>query len=125
MKTVSDFQFNGKRVLTRVDFNVPLNDNQEVTDDTRIRATIPTIKTILANGGRPVLMSHLGRPKGTVNPDLSLKHIVAKLEELSGARVVFADDCVGSETEAASMALNEGGDPAPGKPQISSGGNRR
>lgn len=56
MKTVADIQFNGKRVLTRVDFNVPLNDNQEVTDDTRIRATLPTIKAIMANGGRPVLM---------------------------------------------------------------------
>ena len=108
MKTVADIQFNGKRVLTRVDFNVPLNDNQEVTDGTRIRATLPTIKAIMANGGRPVLMSHLGRPKGERNPDLSLSHIAAKLEELTGARVVFTNDCIGSEIEKASKNLGEG-----------------
>lgn len=108
MKTVSDIQFDGKRVLTRVDFNVPLNDNQEVTDDTRIRATLPTIKTIMANGGRPVLMSHLGRPKGERNPDLSLAHITAKLEELAGARVIFANDCIGREVEEASRNLRDG-----------------
>lgn len=107
MKTVSDIQFNGKRVLTRVDFNVPLNDNQVVTDDTRIRATLPTIKTIMANGGRPVLMSHLGRPKGERNPDLSLSHIKDKLEELTGARVVFANDCIGTEVEEASKNLRD------------------
>ena len=108
MKTVSDIQFNGKRVLTRVDFNVPLNDNQEVTDDTRIRATLPTIKTILANGGKPVLMSHLGRPKGERNPKLSLSHIVPKLEELTGAKVNFANDCIGNEVEDASKAMQDG-----------------
>lgn len=108
MKTVTDIQFNGKRVLTRVDFNVPLNDNREVTDDTRIRATIPTIKTIMANGGRPVLMSHLGRPKGAPDAAYSLKHVVKKLEELAGARVIFSDDCVGADAEKASKELKTG-----------------
>lgn len=108
MKTVSDIQFNGKRVLTRVDFNVPLNDKFEITDDTRIRATIPTIKAIMANGGRPVLMSHLGRPDGKHNRDLSLKHLVDKLAELSGAKVIFSKDCVGEETIEASKQLDKG-----------------
>ncbi len=108
MKTVSDIQFNGKRVLTRVDFNVPLNEAREITDDTRIRATIPTIKAIMNNGGRPVLMSHLGRPKGAPSDDLSLKHLVSKLEELSGAKVIFANDCVGDQTVEASKALGDG-----------------
>ena len=92
MKTVSDIQFNGKRVLTRVDFNVPLNDQGEVTDDTRIRATIPTLKTIMDNDGRPVVMSHLGRPKGAKDDSLSLAQVVKKLEQLSGAKVKFAAD---------------------------------
>lgn len=108
MTTVSDIQFDGQRVLTRVDFNVPLNDNLEVTDDTRIRATIPTIKRIMENGGKPVLMSHLGRPKGEYDEKLSLSNIIPKLEELSGCKVNFAIDCVGPETVKASNELKEG-----------------
>ena len=108
MKTVSDIQFNGKRVLTRVDFNVPLNDQGEVTDDTRIRATIPTLKTIMDNDGRPVVMSHLGRPKGAKDDSLSLAQVVKKLEELSGAKVKFATDCIGDEAREASQQLRAG-----------------
>ena len=107
MKTVSDINFNGKRVLTRVDFNVPLNDRCEITDDTRIRATLPTIKTIMTNGGKPVLMSHLGRPKGVRSDALSLKHLVNRLEKLTGAKVIFVDDCIGDEARNASMQLGE------------------
>lgn len=108
MTTVKDIQFEGKRVLVRVDFNVPLNDDLKVTDDTRIRATIPTIKTILENGGRPVLMSHLGRPKGAYDDKFSLSNIAYKVEELLGVKVNFAIDCVGGETVQASNDLKEG-----------------
>lgn len=108
MTTVKDIQFEGKRVLVRVDFNVPLNDDLKVTDDTRIRATIPTIQTILQNGGRPVLMSHLGRPKGAYDDKFSLSNIAYKVEELLGVKVNFAIDCVGGETVQASNDLKEG-----------------
>lgn len=108
MTTVKDIQFEGKRVLVRVDFNVPLNDDLKVTDDTRIRATIPTIQTILENGGRPVLMSHLGRPKGAYDDKFSLSNIAYKVEELLGVKVNFAIDCVGGETVQASNDLKEG-----------------
>lgn len=108
MTTVKDIQFEGKRVLVRVDFNVPLNDDLKVTDDTRIRATIPTIQTILENGGRPVLMSHLGRPKGAYDDKFSLSNIAYKVEELLGVKVNFAIDCVGGETVQASNGLKEG-----------------
>lgn len=108
MTTVKDIQFEGKRVLVRVDFNVPLNDGLKVTDDTRIRATIPTIQTILENGGRPVLMSHLGRPKGAYDDKFSLSNIAYKVEELLGVKVNFAIDCVGGEAVQASKELKEG-----------------
>ncbi len=108
MTTVEDIQFKGQRVLIRVDFNVPLNENLEVTDDTRIRATIPTIKAVLANGGRPVLMSHLGRPKGSYDDKYSLSHIISKLEELAGVKVNFTIDCKGSEVIEASKNLKDG-----------------
>lgn len=108
MRSISAINFNGQRVLVRVDFNVPLNDLQEVTDDSRIRACVPTIKMIVENGGRPVLMSHLGRPKGEKNLDLSLKHIVNTIEELTGFTINFADDCVGTEVVEKSKALKEG-----------------
>src|SRR5690606_10508116 len=108
MTTVEDIQFNNGRVLVRVDFNVPLNDELKVTDDNRIRATIPTIKAVLKNGGRPVLMSHLGRPKGTYDEKYSLSNIVYKVEELLGAKVNFALDCVGEEAVNASNELKSG-----------------
>lgn len=108
MTTVEDIHFSGERVLVRVDFNVPLNDNLEVTDDNRIRATIPTIKAILKNGGRPVLMSHLGRPNGSYDDKFSLSNIVYKIEELLGSKVNFAIDCVGDEAVMASKSLPKG-----------------
>ena len=91
---LSDLQIKGKRALVRVDFNVPLDENFEVKDDTRIRRALPTIKHLLDGGASVVLMSHLGRPKG-VSPEFSLKHVLSKLEELLGHSVKFAGDCVG------------------------------
>ncbi len=91
---LSDLNIKGKRVLVRVDFNIPLDDNFEVQDDTRIRRALPTINHLLEGGASVVLMSHLGRPKG-ISPEFSLKHVVGKLEELLGQSVKFAADCVG------------------------------
>ncbi len=105
MKTVSDISFEGKRVLVRVDFNVPLSEELQITDDTRIKATIPTLKAIMANGGRPVVMSHLGRPKGVVNPKFSLKHVQQRLAQLMDCEVLLANDCIGSVVEQLSKEL--------------------
>ena len=107
MKTINDFDFNNKRALIRVDFNVPLNDNFEVTDATRINSAKPTIIKILEDGGSCVLMSHLGRPKG-VQEEFSLKHIISKIEDVLGVEVKFASDCVGSEAEEKAGALQPG-----------------
>ena len=96
MKTIQDFNFKNKKALIRVDFNVPLNNNFEVTDATRIEAAKPTIKKILEDGGSVVLMSHLGRPKG-VEAAFSLKHIVEKVTEVLGVQVQFVADCVGEK----------------------------
>lgn len=90
---MTDIDFQGQRALIRVDFNVPLNEAREVTDDTRIRAALPTIQHVLDNGGSAVLMSHLGRPKGR-DEQFSLKHILPRLEALLGRTVKFAPDCV-------------------------------
>lgn len=97
MKTIDDYDFEGKRVIVRVDFNVPLNDQFEITDDTRIRAALPTIQKILQSGGAAILMSHLGRPKGQYDEKFSLKPVVPHLSELLGLPVKFAPDCVGEE----------------------------
>ena len=97
----------GRRALIRVDFNVPLNENREVTDDTRIRAAIPTIEYVLAQGGSVVLMSHLGRPKG-IDPEWSLRHIVPTLEKLLGRSVQFAADCVDDVALDVSQSLKAG-----------------
>ncbi|MHA7844387.1 MAG: phosphoglycerate kinase [Winogradskyella sp.] len=96
MKTLNDFNFENKKALIRVDFNVPLNDNFEVTDDTRIISAKPTIIKVLEDGGSCVLMSHLGRPKG-VQDEFSLKHIVSKIKDVLGVEVKFATNCVGQE----------------------------
>jgi phosphoglycerate kinase len=98
MHTLDNYDFTGKKVIMRVDFNVPLNDKFEVTDDTRIRAALPSIKKILEKGGALVLMSHLGRPKEGPENKFSLKHVVPKLSELIGKPVIFADDCIGDKT---------------------------
>jgi len=105
--TIRDLDLRGKRVFIRVDFNVPLKDGV-VTDDTRIRETLPTLKLAIEKGGRLVLASHLGRPKGGPDPKYSLKPAAKKLEELLGKPVAFASDCVGPEAEAKSKALKDG-----------------
>jgi phosphoglycerate kinase len=103
-----DYDFKGKRALIRVDFNVPLNEQFQVTDDTRIRAAVPTIHKILADGGSVVLMSHLGRPKAGPDSKFSLKHIIPALEKNLGSAVIFTDDCIGSNAKAASAGLKAG-----------------
>jgi phosphoglycerate kinase len=105
--TIRDLDLKGKRVFLRVDFNVPLKDGG-VTDDTRIRETLPTLKLAIEKGGRLVLASHLGRPKGGPDAKYSLKPVAKKLEELLGKPVSFADDCVGPDAEAQSKALRDG-----------------
>src|SRR5210317_1980419 len=107
MKTLNDFNFNNRKALIRVDFNVPLNDNFEVTDATRIMSAKPTILKILEDGGSCILMSHLGRPKG-VEDKYSLRHIVLYIEEIIGVDVHFVSDCVGEETELAASNLEQG-----------------
>jgi len=101
--SVSDLDLQGERVLVRVDFNVPLSNGQ-VSDDTRLTSALPTIQSILNRGGGPVLMSHLGRPKGAVDPQYSLKPVAVRLQELLGSAVILAPDCVGEET--ASLVAN-------------------
>ncbi|WP_138432530.1 phosphoglycerate kinase [Winogradskyella algicola] len=107
MKTLNDFNFKDKKALVRVDFNVPLNDNFDVTDATRIVSAKPTIIKILEDGGSCVLMSHLGRPKG-VQDEFSLKHIKSKVEDILGVEVKFAPNCVGAEAEEKANALQPG-----------------
>jgi len=107
MKTIQDINFEGKRALIRVDFNVPLDENFNITDATRIEAAKPTIIKILENGGAVILMSHLGRPKG-VDEKYSLKHIVKKVSEVIGVEVKFTSNCVGEEAENAVAELKMG-----------------
>ena len=90
--TLDQFSFEGERVLMRVDFNVPLDTQFQITDDSRMRAAVPSIQKILKDGGSVIIMSHLGRPKDGPNPDFSLKHIVSHLSTLLNAPVHFADD---------------------------------
>src|SRR3979409_2442465 len=101
--TINDLDFRGKRVFIRVDFNVPLKDGV-VTDDTRIRETLPTLKLAMEKGGRLVLASHLGRPQAGPEARYSLAPAAKKLQELLGKSVAFAEDCVSSDTEAKSKA---------------------
>lgn len=107
MKTLTDFNFKDKKAIIRVDFNVPLNENFDVTDATRIEAAKPTIDKILNEGGSVILMSHLGRPKG-VEEKYSLKHIVAKTAAVLGVPVTFASDCIGTVAENAAANLQPG-----------------
>ncbi|MCK5102853.1 MAG: phosphoglycerate kinase, partial [Cyclobacteriaceae bacterium] len=108
MKTVNSYNFSGKRALIRVDFNVPLNDKFEITDDNRLKAALPTIKKILGDGGSVILMSHLGRPKQGPEEKFSLKHVVSYLSDKLGLEVQFAGDCIGDEAEEKSAALKPG-----------------
>ncbi len=108
MKSIDTYDFKGKRALIRVDFNVPLNSNFDVTDNTRIEAAIPTIKTVLKGGGSVVLMSHLGRPEGEVQDKYSLSHIVPAIEELLGEKVHFLNDCIGEKARTYTSNLKPG-----------------
>jgi len=108
MKTVDTYDFSGKRALIRVDFNVPLNEKFEITDETRIKAVVPTITKILQDGGSVVLMSHLGRPKEGPEEKFSLKHLVENLSERFDREVKFADDCIGDDAYETSASLNPG-----------------
>ncbi|OIQ26131.1 MAG: phosphoglycerate kinase [Crocinitomix sp. MedPE-SWsnd] len=109
MKNIADFDFSNKRALIRVDFNVPLNkETLEVTDDTRIRAAVPTIKKVLEAGGSVVLMSHLGRPKNVPEEKFSLKNIISKVEENLGCKIQFAADCLGAKAFEKSSKLKAG-----------------
>jgi phosphoglycerate kinase len=108
MKTIRDINFKGKRALIRVDFNVPLDKAFKVTDDNRIRATIPTLTKILNDGGSCILMSHLGRPKEGPEEKYSLKHTISTTEKLLGRKVQFANDCIGDEAKTKAAALKPG-----------------
>jgi phosphoglycerate kinase len=108
VKNVDSLSFAGKKALVRVDFNVPLNEDFTVSDDTRIQAAVPTIKKILKDGGSAILMSHLGRPKGGPEEKYSLKHIVSAVEAALGTPVQFASDCIGAEAESKAAALKAG-----------------
>ena len=108
MKTVDQISFSGKKALIRVDFNVPLDENYNITDDNRMTAALPTIKKILNDGGGVILMSHLGRPKGGPEEKYSLKHLIPHLSDLLGQQVQFADDCIGAAATEKAKALGKG-----------------
>ncbi|HQU38555.1 MAG: phosphoglycerate kinase [Chitinophagales bacterium] len=109
MNTITDFDFNGHKALIRVDFNVPLDkETQAVTDDTRLRAALPTINKILGDGGSVILMSHLGRPKDGPEEKYSMKHVIGRLESLLGRPVLFATDCIGESAASAASKLQPG-----------------
>ncbi|MGE0635476.1 MAG: phosphoglycerate kinase [Bacteroidia bacterium] len=108
MKNIDTYNFAGKKALIRVDFNVPLNAEFQITDDTRIRAAIPTIKKVLSGGGSVILMSHLGRPKDGPANKYSLKHLVAHLGQLLTTTVKFAEDCIGEKATSAAASLKPG-----------------
>jgi len=107
MQKIDNYDFTNKRAIVRVDFNVPLNDSFQITDDTRIRAAIPTLKKVLEKGGSLIIMSHLGRPKGP-NDKFSLKHIIPSIEEKLGVKIKFAPDCMGIEAQQLSATLKPG-----------------
>lgn len=109
MQTIDNYNFKGKRAIIRVDFNVPLDKQTfEVTDDTRIRGAIPTIKKVLNDGGSVILMSHLGRPDGKPQDKYSLKHIIPAVEKNIGKKVIFAGDCMGEEAKKVTASLQPG-----------------
>ena len=108
MKTIKDFDFKNKKALVRVDFNVPQDENLNVTDNTRIVAVKPTVDKILADGGSVILMTHLGRPKGEVNDKYSLKHILSEVSKVLGQDVKFVEESVGEKAEQAAAELQAG-----------------
>ena len=107
-KTVRDLDVAGKKVLVRVDFNVPFDDKGKISDDTRIRASLDTIQYLLDNKAAVILMAHLGRPKGQVNPKYSLAPVAKHLGKLLGKKILFAPDCVGADAKAAAKKLKQG-----------------
>ncbi len=108
MQTIENYEFSGKKALIRVDFNVPLNEQFEITDDTRITAAIPTIKKIITTGGAAIIMSHLGRPKKGPEDKFSMRHLIPHLSDLLGMKVKLAPDCIGEETKKMAAALKPG-----------------
>lgn len=108
MQTIDTYNFSGKKALIRVDFNVPLNENFEITDDTRIKAAIPTIKKIIGSGGSAIIMSHFGRPKDGPDDKYSMKHLVGHFSKLLGVPVKLAPDCIGEEVKKMANALKPG-----------------
>ena len=105
--TINEFNFAGKKAIVRVDFNVPLDENGKITDDTRIRGALPTLKKVLADGGALIIMSHMGKPKGKVNPKMSLGQIREAVEKALGAPVAFAPDCAKAADQAAALKMGE------------------
>ena len=105
--TISNYNFAGKKAIVRVDFNVPLDENGHITDDTRIRGALPTLKHILAQGGALIIMSHMGKPKGKVNPKMSLSQIADAVAAALGAPVQFAPDCAKAQEQAAALKPGE------------------
>ena len=105
--TINEFNFAGKKAIVRVDFNVPLDENGKITDDTRIRGALPTLKKVLADGGALIIMSHMGKPKGKVNPKLSLGQIKDAVAEALGCPVAFAPDCAKAQEQAAALKMGE------------------
>ena len=108
MKTINDFNFKDKKALVRVDFNVPQSADLKVTDNSRIQAVKPTIEKILNDGGSVILMTHLGRPKGKVTEEFSLKNIVSEIEAVMGKKVMFCSNCIGEEAEKMTANLQPG-----------------
>ena len=104
MQNIDNYKFDGKKAIVRVDFNVPLDENGNITDDTRIRGALPTLKKILADGGSLIVMSHMGKPKGKVNPKLSLGQIKDAVAAALGTPVQFAPDCAKAADAAAAAA---------------------
>ena len=102
MKTIQTYSFQNKKALVRVDYNVPLNEQSEITDTTRIDASLPTLKKILADGGSIIIMSHLGRPKGK-DEKCSLKHLRPYLKQVTGVEIMFAEDCLQADAQAAQL----------------------
>ena len=105
--TINEFNFAGQKAIVRVDFNVPLDENGKITDDTRIRGALPTLKKVLADGGALIIMSHMGKPKGKVNPKFSLGQIKDAVAEALGVPVTFAPDCAKAQEQAAALKMGE------------------
>ena len=107
MTNIDNYNFAGKKAFVRVDFNVPVDENFNITDDNRIRAAIPTLKKIISDGGRLIIASHMGRPKKNPDPKCSLKHILSRVSEKLGVEVKFADDCQKAQDLVASLKNGE------------------